>query len=369
LSELSSGASPDWNAVGDDEVLDRWLAEVREVLAAQTAKDEGDGAVLLALAVLDVLRLWEDGPLEAGFWGAVRLTLQDLCDRTGSRFPFRTRRQYTDQPWGNELPGFLDLLARFGMVTGGTGPDGAGSGSADAIPELTELGRWALTASAGQADADLQWLAVEQAAQLLEAGKQDEALTELWEGLPGGDLAEVLALIPGTGHPDADLVLKQVTVFIESGAPRSADRALQLKMTLKGPGPLEQPETWRTVLVPGIFTLGDLHEAIRAVFGWDGRAPHVFLTGQESYGGLDHVPATSDETRARLGTVLVGTPVLAYRYGPEPLWELEIALEESLPQEPGRFYPYCAAFGGGNPAAGDPVPFDLAAANRRLNDL
>jgi hypothetical protein len=375
-SQLSSGASPDWNAVGDDEVLDRWLAEVREVLAAQTAKDEGDGAVLLALAVLDVLRLWENGPLQAGFWGAVRLTLQDLCDRTGNRFPFRTRRQYTDQPWGNELPGFLDLLAGFGMVTD---PDGPGSGSAgsgstgsdstDAIPQLTELGRWALAASTGQADADRQWLAVEQAAQLLEAGKQDEALTELWEGLPGADLAEVLALIPGTGHPDADLVSKKVTVFIESGAPRSVDRALQLKMTLKGPGAGEQPGTWRTVLVPGIFTLGDLHEAIRAVFGWDGRVPHVFVTGQESYSGLDHVPGTSDETRARLGTILAGTPTFAYRYGLEPLWELEIALEESLPQEPGRFYPYCAAFGGGDPSAGDPVPFDLAAANRRLNDL
>jgi hypothetical protein len=379
LSQLSSGASPDWNAAGDDEVLDRWLAEVRGVLAAQTAKDEGDGAVLLALAVLDVLRLWENGPLQAGFWGAVRLTLQDLCDRTGNRFPFRTRRQYTNQPWGNELPGFLDLLARFGMVAGGTDPDGAGSGSAGsggagsgsagAIPELTELGRWALTASAGRADADLQWLAVEQAAQLLEAGEEDEALTELWEGLPGGDLAEVLALIPGTGHPDADLVLKQVTAFIESGAPRSADRALQMRMTLRGPGPLEQPETWRTVLVPGIFTLGDLHEAIRAVFGWDGRAPHVFLTGRESYSGLDHVPGTSAETRARLGTILAGTPVFAYRYGLEPLWELEITLEESLPQERGRFYPYCAAFGGGNPSVGGPVPFDLAAANRRLNDL
>jgi hypothetical protein len=368
-SQVFSDASPGWNAAGDDEVLERWLAEVREVLAAQTAKDEGDGAVLLALAVLDALRLWEDGPLQVGFWGAVRLTLQDLCDRTGSRFPFRTRRQYTDQPWANELPGFLDLLARFGMVTGGTDPAGADPGSADTMPELTDLGRWALAASAGPAGADLQWMAVERAAQLLDAGEQDEALTQLWEGLPGGDLAEVLALIPGTGHPDADLVAKQVTAFIESGAPRSADRALQMKMTLRGPGPVEQPETWRTVLVPGIFTLGDLHEAIRAVFGWDGRSPHVFQAGQESYSGQVHVAATGDESQIRLGTILAGTPTFAYRYGLEPLWELEITLERSLPQEPGRFYPYCAAFAGGSPSAGDPVPFDLAAANRRLNDL
>jgi hypothetical protein len=367
-SQVSSDASPDWNAAGDDEALERWLADVRGVLAAQTAKDEGDGAVLLALAVLDVLRLWENGPLQVGFWGAVRLTLQDLCDRTGNRFPFRTRRQYSDQPWGDELPGFLDLLARFGMIAGGTDPAGAGSGGAGSggtatIPELTDLGRWALAASAGPAGEDLQWLAVEKAASLLEAGEQDEALTELWEGLPGGDLAEVLALIPGTGHPDADLVMKQVTAFIESGAPRSADRALRMKMTLKG------HETWRTVLVPGTFTLGDLHEAIRAVFGWDDRAPHVFQTGRKSYSGQDHVAATGNEDQVRLGTILAGTPAFAYRYGLEPLWELDITLEQSLPREPGRFYPYCVAFAGDSPAAGDGVPFDLAAANRRLNDL
>jgi len=130
------------DAFGDEEILERWLAGVSAVLAGETAEGEDDGALLLTLAVLGAVKARENGRLRGAFWEVVRVRLQDLCDHAGTRFPFRTRRQYTEQRWGHELPGLVRLLAECGI--GAPGPGGAEDG-----PGWTDLGRWAYGALPG----------------------------------------------------------------------------------------------------------------------------------------------------------------------------------------------------------------------------
>lgn len=414
--------------LGDGEVLERWLAGVSAVLAGETAEGEDDGALLLALSVLGAVKARENGRLRGAFWEVVRVRLQDMCDHAGNRFPFRTRRQYAEQRWGNELPGLVGLLTECGLVTGG--PE---------APEWTDLGRWAYVAlpgavpwpaspglspaelvayvmgfsedrvrqhvvsgwfdgrdpvaatrellaaaetmtaarrmfamwiahdvgdaalpawrSAAQAgnagpyarmvlrqsgepvpsgfspDADLAWLAVEKAEVMLEHDNPDEALTVLWEAAVGGDdLEATLAAVPAAGHPDADTVAKQVTGFLESGAPRSVEQALRLTVSL-------DDEAVHSVEVPAIFTLADLHDVIGERFGWDGTRPHVFGVGKNSYsGGAQHARGTGYDDEIRLAAALARAKRITCTC--DASRELGITLERKLTQVPERSYPY-----------------------------
>ena len=61
---------------------------------------------------------------------------------------------------------------------------------------------------------------VEGAAAALEDKGPDEALSRVWESMPGADLEGRLAAVRATGHPDADALAKAVAEFAASGAPR-----------------------------------------------------------------------------------------------------------------------------------------------------
>ena len=113
-------------------------------------------------------------------------------------------------------------------------------------------------------DADGDWLGTEGAAAALEDKGPDEALTRVWESMPGADLDERLAAVRATGHPDAGPLAQAVAEFAASGAPRSIDQVAQLKVSLAR----TRPAIWRRVLVPVTATLGDLHVAIQILFGW-----------------------------------------------------------------------------------------------------
>ena len=73
-------------------------------------------------------------------------------------------------------------------------------------------------------DTDWEWLAVEAAAAALEDKGPDEALTRVWESMPGADLDACLAAVRGTGHPDAAALARAVAEFAASGAPLSISR-------------------------------------------------------------------------------------------------------------------------------------------------
>jgi hypothetical protein len=74
-------------------------------------------------------------------------------------------------------------------------------------------------------DDDRQWLGVEAAAAALEEKGPDEALTELSESMQDLGLEEMFTKALGTGHLDAPDVVRAVTEFVASGAPRSVGLA------------------------------------------------------------------------------------------------------------------------------------------------
>jgi hypothetical protein len=468
--KATADPGPDIDTVGYGELLERWLAGVRAVCAAETPKDADDGLLLLVLTVLEVLdggTVVPDLPPGWPFWRTVGVSVHFMAERYGKppRNVQAARTQY--QGTGRfELPGLVTLLTAFGVV----------SGDVDDL-HITDLGRWArhrltegLPAEANPAlsaaemiaeaarfsdertrdhvasgwlgdrdpvgavreilmaasamtpaervvairiaegtgdaalpawrematascvgpyaktvlweweqlddipDADLCWLAVEQAAVALTEGNTDEALTILWVSLPGDNAEGLLSSAIATGHPEANAVAMAISDFIASGAPRSIDQVLQLKVTLTG----LRPAIWRSVQLPAIATLENLHYAIQALFGWDGDHLYVFTVGKEHYSGaFGHLKETGYDQDVRLATALSKAKKIGYVYDLGAQWEHEITLEKTLPLDPQRTYPACVAFAGGNPVEypeeedyedqpEELEPFDIDAVNRRL---
>ena len=74
-------------------------------------------------------------------------------------------------------------------------------------------------------------------------------------------------------------------------------RIYEVRITLKG----IQPPIWRRVQVPGILSLGGLHEVIQTVFGWTDTHLHQFHIAGESYGAPDDFNETvADEATVTL---------------------------------------------------------------------
>jgi hypothetical protein len=252
-----------------------------------------------------------------------------------------------------------------------------------AVADLPNLGvhvRVSLTAAQDEtadiAPADASWLAVEFAAAALEGPGPDEALTVVFDRVPGESLESRLTVVADTGHPDAGRVAAAVRAFVASGATPSIDQVYQLKVGLLH----WRPPIWRRVLVPATVTLGDLHAVIQILFGWDGDHLHLFEVGARRYsdpffdlGRLE----MDDESAVRLREVFIGsTKKIRYEYDFGARWRHEIALEKVLAREPGTVYPLCTGFASDSPveywSEDDPQeaePFDLAETNRRLARL
>jgi hypothetical protein len=222
-------------------------------------------------------------------------------------------------------------------------------------------------------DPDWDWLAVEAAAAALQDKGPDEALSRVWESMPGTDLDTCLAAVRATGHPDAAELSRKVAEFAASGAPRSIDQVAELKVWLSG----SRPPIWRRVRLPVTATLADLHDAIHVLFGWDGDHLHVFRAGKKQYGDpFVTLEGTADEGAVRVRDVLTPGGNISYTYDLGACWEHEIALEQTLPRDRGQDYPVCVAYKGDSPVEywagddpGEPEPFDLAEVNGKLAAL
>ena len=222
-------------------------------------------------------------------------------------------------------------------------------------------------------DADGDWLAVEGAAAALEDKGPDEALSRVWESMPGADLDDRLAAVRATGHPDADALARAVAEFAASGAPRSIDQVAQLKVSLAG----FRPAIWRRVLLPATATLGDLHVVIQVLFGWDGDHLHEFTVGKKRYADpFVNLEETGDEDAVRIRDAMVPGGSIAYTYDFGACWEHEITLEKTLRRDHSQDYPVCVAFRGDSPVEywseeepEEPSPFGLNEVNRRLAAL
>jgi len=234
-----------------------------------------------------------------------------------------------------------------------------------------ELAAWDQGPEPG--DADWEWLAVEAAAAALEDKGPDEALSRVWETMPGADLDARLAAAAATGHPDADPLVRAVAEFAASGASRSIDQVAQLKVSLAR----VRPPIWRRVLLPVTVTLGDLHEVIQVLFGWDGDHLHVFGIGKKQYSDpYVRLDGTGDEEAIRIRDAVAPGGTIAYTYDLGTCWEHEITLETTVPRDHSRPYPVCVAFRGDSPVEywseeepEEPEPFSLKEVNRRLAAL
>jgi hypothetical protein len=196
-------------------------------------------------------------------------------------------------------------------------------------------------------DADWRWLAVEAAAAALAERGPDEALSRVCEAMPGDGLDEQVAAVLATGHPSGVELTRAVAAFAVSGAPRSLDQIVALKVALSG----TRPAVWRRVQVPATATLGDLHMVIQVLYGWGGDHLHVFGVGKQAYGDpFVDLGDARDEDDVRLGRLAAsGSRRFSYTYDLGACWEHEVTLEAVMAREPGRDYPACTAFRGDSP--------------------
>jgi Plasmid pRiA4b ORF-3-like protein len=184
------------------------------------------------------------------------------------------------------------------------------------------------------------------AAAALEDNGPDEALSRLWDAIPGEDLDARLAEVRATGHPEAGPLARAVAEFIASGAPRSIDEVVQLKVALAR----VRPPIWRRVMMPATAALGDLHEVIQVLFGWDGDHLHLFQKGKKRYGDpFVNLEGTGDEDTVRVRDAMAPGGMIAYTYDLGACWEHEITLEATVPRDQSHDYPLCVEFRGDSP--------------------
>jgi hypothetical protein len=126
--------------------------------------------------------------------------------------------------------------------------------------------------------------------------------------------------------------------------PTSTTQAIQLKVTLA----CIEPPIWRRIVLPDNFTLGHLHDAIQATFGWEEHHMHQFWFGK----GRDRVLFTKtkafeiddaeDEDITLLSQVITRRrQVFRYEYDFGDDWVHEVLVEDFIPFEPKAHYPLC----------------------------
>jgi hypothetical protein len=220
---------------------------------------------------------------------------------------------------------------------------------------------------------DLRWLAAESAAAALDGQGLDEALCVLWESVRGEGLAGHLAVVRATGHPAAGQLERALNEFTSSGVRRSIDQGVQLKVTLKR----WSPAIWRSVRLPVTATLGDLHQMIRILFGWDGDHLHAFRAGARAYSDpFFALEDTADEDGIRVRDAFGPGIKVRYEYDFGASWQHEITSQKAFTLDPGEVYPVCVAYQGDSPVEypseedpEEPAPFSLTDVNRLLSKL
>lgn len=324
-------------------------------------------------------------PLDAG------LTVKELIERAAG-FPEDERERLADS-WlaardpadavreilsaAEEMPSWLRMVAlELAEMTGEDGwPAWREIAGDDARPHVARHARAFLFLTGQEpepAPADWQWIGTEAAAAALHAAGPDEALCLIWDAIDGdNDIAERLAKVRASGHPEAEHVASSVEAFASSGAPLTIRLGVQLKVALK----YTKPPIWRSVQLPLRATLGDLHASVQVLFGWDGDHLHVFHAGGVRYSDpFYELEGTEDEEDTQLREAFPpGGPKVTYVYDFGADWVHEIALQKVITLEPGQDYPVCVSFAGNSPVEypsedepEEPEPFDQAAVNTAL---
>jgi hypothetical protein len=317
------------------------VARLRALAPVQIAPDWPASAVLAHLAIAgedaDLQRLtqhwcWEREPEQAARQLLAAAAGTDAATRGAA---VRLVTHYGEAA----LPAWSDVL----------GSDDRGSDDLAAHARLI-LSWW--EQGPGPQASDRWWLGVERAAAALPVAGPDEALSCLADaaGRRSGDqpdAQELVAALPGSGHPQAAQVAQSLTEFLASGAPRSIEHQLQVTIRLSH----WRPATWRRVLIPATDTLGTLNWTISVLFGWGFDHLHVFRIGRRAFSDPNFpLEEADDEDDARLSRLFAtGVRKLTYTYDLGAHWDHEIVLEKPVPMVPGQPTLRCLAFAGDSP--------------------
>jgi hypothetical protein len=121
---------------------------------------------------------------------------------------------------------------------------------------------------------------------------------------------------------------------LEEAPPAEPKHIFVLRISLKG----ITPQIWRSVQVPGSFTLGDLHYVIQDAMGWDDAHLHQFEINAVRYGPKGELDFSNfdmededDYTLDDLG--LVEKQRFFYTYDFEDDWIHQILVSKILPSE------------------------------------
>jgi Plasmid pRiA4b ORF-3-like protein len=195
----------------------------------------------------------------------------------------------------------------------------------------------------------------------------------VWESVRGDDLVGCLAVVRASGHPAAGKLARALTGFTASGVPRSIDQGVQLKVTLKH----VKPAIWRSVRLPVIATLGDLHQVIQILFGWDGDHLHAFRVGRSAYSDpFFALEDAADEDGIRVRDACRPGVKVGYEYDFGASWQHDIMRQDAFTLDPDQVYPVCMAHQGDSPVEypseenpQESEPFSLTEVNRKLAKL
>jgi hypothetical protein len=149
------------------------------------------------------------------------------------------------------------------------------------------------------------------------------------------------AVLNKIGDLLADLLVKELK--LNRQAVDKAGAVYQFKVTLKE----SHPPIWRRIQVRDC-TLGELHEVLQVVMGWEDSHLHQFIVRGERYGPADAEDADwdmemEDEQKLSISQVAkMGQMVrFIYEYDFGDSWQHEILLEKILEPEPNVSYPRC----------------------------
>jgi hypothetical protein len=114
----------------------------------------------------------------------------------------------------------------------------------------------------------------------------------------------------------------------------------QIKATLNG----IKPPVWRRLLVPGSYSLKDVHDVLQIAFNWTNSHLHQFVVKKKHYGLPydDFGEDIANEKRFRLDDVLKAPrDSMVYEYDFGDGWEHKIVLEKVHNNPGGHLTPLC----------------------------